>query len=275
MDGRGNQCDNFLQKYRRNLMKAILTASHLVLATCHFGACAKPPQAASGPQQPASDSSGISVSGECLRKVMQDRGAVMVTSTAVHSTPKEASTKVIEAHEKVKAAVKALNLPDYTPETEGYSVEEEREYENKKWVKKGFRATMATRFETSDIARLGEVIAAASSAGAERVGSLETFVSPEKMKAEREACLETATQNAVAKAARVAAGGGVKVGELLQVTEGSGRGGYFAGPQYKVAKSMMDAAMVAEDSEAAPAPVVQTKAVDVSVSVTARFAVQH
>ncbi|MEY4631506.1 MAG: hypothetical protein RIQ81_1626 [Pseudomonadota bacterium] len=255
-------------------MFRMLVTSFLFVAITIAGGCTKsapihPPTA------PVQGDSGISVSGECLRKVLQDRGAVLVASTAVHPTPKEASTKVIEAHEKVKAAVKALNLPEYTPETEGYSVEEEREFQNKKWVKKGFRATMATRFETSDIARLGEVIAAASSAGAERVGGLETFVSPEKMKSEREACLETATQNAVAKAARVAAGGGVKVGELLQVAESAGRGGYFGGPQYKAAMPMMEASAVAEDSDSAPAPVVQAKAVDVSVSVTARFAVQR
>ena len=73
--------------------------------------------------------------------------AVVIASTAVHATPKEASTKVIGAHEKVKAAVRARNLPGYTP-------------------------------ETSDIARL-------------------------------------------------AAGGGAKVGELLQVAESAGRGNYF------------------------------------------------
>jgi len=44
----------------------------------------------------------------------------VIAYTAVHATPKEASTKVIEAHEKVKAAVRARNLPGYTPETEGW-----------------------------------------------------------------------------------------------------------------------------------------------------------
>ena len=33
--------------------------------------------------------------------------AVVIASTVVHATPKEASTKVIGAHEKVKAAVRA------------------------------------------------------------------------------------------------------------------------------------------------------------------------
>lgn len=255
-------------------MLRILVTSSLLLATITVGGCSRPAPI-HPPTSPVAEASGISVSGECLRKVLQDRGAVVIASTAVHPTPKEASTKVIEAHEKVKAAVKALSLTGYTPETEGYSVEEERAHQNKKWVKIGYRATLATRFETSDIARLGDVIAAASSAGAERVGSLQTFVSPEKMKAEREACLETATQNAVAKAARLAAGGGVKVGELLQVAESEGRGDYYGGPQYKASMVMMDVEATAESAAPPPAPTVQTKAVDLSVSVTARFAMQR
>jgi uncharacterized protein YggE len=229
---------------------------------------------APAPAVASSDSSGIFVGGQCLRKVLQDRGAVTVVSTAVHPTPKEASTKVIEAHEKVKEAVKALNLPDFAPETEAYSVEEEREYKSDKWIKKGFRATMATRFETSDITRLGEIIGTASSAGAERVGNLGTFVSPEKMKAEREACLETATQNAVAKAARLAAGGGVNVGELLQVTENMGYGSRaLGGPGSRGVMAMAAAGL--EGDASVPTPSVQAKAEDVSVEVTARFAVRR
>ncbi len=231
---------------------------------------------APAPAVASSDSSGIFVGGQCLRKVLQDRGAVTVVSTAVYSTPKEASTKVIEAHEKVKEAVKALNLPDFAPETEAYSVEEEREYKSDKWIKKGFRATMATRFETSDITRLGEIIGTASSAGAERVGNLGTFVSPEKIKAEREACLETATQNAVAKAARLAAGGGVKVGALLQVTENMGYGSRAlgqGGPGGSRGLRAM-AALGLEGDADVPTPSVQAKAEDVSVEVTARFAVR-
>ena len=252
------------------MIKIIGTGALLSTLIC-ASACTRQLNAPA-PAVASSDSSGIFVGGQCLRKVLQDRGAVTVVSTAVHPTPKEASTKVIEAHEKVKAAVKALNLPDFAPETEVYSVEEEREYKSDKWIKKGFRATMATRFETSDITRLGEIIATASSAGAERVGNLGTFVSPEKMKFEREACLETATQNAVAKAARLAAGGGVKVGELLQVTENMGYGRALGGPSSRGAMALSAAGL--EGGADVPTPSVQAKAEDVSVEVTARFAVR-
>ncbi len=91
----------------------------------------------------------------------------------------------------------------------------------------------------------------------------------------RESCLETATQNAVAKAARLAAGGGVKVGELLQVAESAGRGDYYGGPQYDASMVTSDGGVEVSADAPPPAPVVQTKAVDLSVSVTARFAMQR
>ena len=39
---------------------------------------------------------GILATGECLKKVTQDRGAVTVSSTLVLQTPREASEKVIK-----------------------------------------------------------------------------------------------------------------------------------------------------------------------------------
>ena len=221
---------------------------------------------------PASDS-GIFVTGECLRKVIQDRAAVSVSSTLVLATPKEASEKVIAEHEALKGKVKELALKDFESETLNYSVNEERQYENKKWVIKGFRATMTTRFETSELARIGEVIAQASQHGAQNVGALETFVSPAKLKAERESCLETATQDAASKAAKIAAGGGVKVGEILSITENEG------GSRYSVSKfggrEMMMAGAAADMGESPKAPVVESRPVDLVVNVRARFSVRQ
>ena len=64
-------------------------------------------------------------------------------------------------------------------------------------------------FETSDIARLGDIIAAASKSGTQEISGLSTFVSPSAMQSAREACLETATRNAASKALKLASGAGV------------------------------------------------------------------
>lgn len=249
-------------------MMAIVTVASVSMACTRFP----------GPvqQPPATDRGGITVSGECLRKVVQDRGSVMVSSTTVLATPREASEKVFKSHEQLKVKIKALNLKDFVPETSGYSVNEERAYENKKWVRKGYRATLTSTFETSEIPRLGEIISAASESGAENVGALNIYVSPEKLKTEREACLETATENAAAKAARIAAGAGVKVDRLLGVSENASNAHRFAKSYY--AEDLSAIADMAEEptaDQSIRAPMVEAKAVDLAVSVKATFGISN
>jgi uncharacterized protein YggE len=204
----------------------------------------------------------ISVTGECLARVAQDRGAVTVTSSVVAKTPQEASSKTIAAHEAIKNEVKRLSLRDGSTETVVYSVFEECSYDGSRRSCTGFRARLASRFETSDIARIGEVIGVASRLGAEEVSNLQTLVSPELMKREREGCLEQATRNAASKAAKLAAGAGVSLGRVRSIEEGvASREGW------PVAREFAPRALTAmADSESEAS--VEAKPVDISVTVS-------
>jgi uncharacterized protein YggE len=82
----------------------------------------------------------ISVTGECLTRVAQDRGAVTVTSSIVAKTPQEASSKTIASHEAIKSEVKRLSLRDASAETVVYSVFEECAYDGSRRSCTGFRA---------------------------------------------------------------------------------------------------------------------------------------
>ena len=212
---------------------------------------------------------GILATGECLKKVTQDRGAVTVSSTLVLQTPREASEKVIKAHEKLKAEIRALKLPDMEVDTANYSVNQECSYNSKsERTCTGYRATLGTRFETSDIPSLGEIISVASQNGAQDVSDLATFVSPAKLKAEREGCLETATQNAKAKALRLAAGAGVTLGKLLSLSErGDG------GPSYPM-QGRAFSALSSIPEASAGVPSIDAKPTDLTVSVTSMYAIQ-
>lgn len=52
----------------------------------------------------------ITVTGECLTRVIPDRGAVTVSSTTVAKKPKEASEKTVAAHEAIKAEIKKIRI---------------------------------------------------------------------------------------------------------------------------------------------------------------------
>ena len=166
---------------------------------------------------------GISVTGECLKKVTRDRAAVTISSSIVAPTAKESSKKATDAHEAIKAEVRALKHINLTIGTAHYSVDQECTYSGKisGRVCEGYRTTISTRFETPNFVDLEDIIGIASKRGAENVSQLEAFVSPESLKSERESCLELATKNAYAKAQKIAAGAGVQLGKLISVAEGT------------------------------------------------------
>jgi uncharacterized protein YggE len=194
---------------------------------------------------------------------------VTVASTARSKASREASERVIKAHEEVRAAVKKLGLKDFIAETAGFSVFEECSYPDGKKVCAGYQARLATRFETSELGRLGDIIGAAADLGAEEVSSLEMLVSPALMQREREGCLERATQNAFAKATKIAAGAGVKLGRAVSIVEGIGSGM----PVMPMAESfaLRGAPMAAADARG---PTVEARPVDVQVNVTANYAIE-
>jgi uncharacterized protein YggE len=162
---------------------------------------------------------GITATGECVAKVSHDRGRVSVGSSSIAKTPSDASKEVNKDHESIKDAIKNLKLPDFTTQTESYIVEQNCSYESGKRVCDGFRASVSTNFETSDLTRLGELVVLAAKMNADEVSGVTTFPSNESLRREREACLEAATRNAAAKANQIAKGAGVTLGGLIAVTE--------------------------------------------------------
>lgn len=222
------------------------------------------------PKAPSpSMAAGIQVSGECLKKVTQDRGSVVISTNIVATAPREASALATQAHERVKADVLKLQLKDAALETVNYTVIQDCSYDQGKRVCRGYRASYATRFETSEIGRLGEVIATATKNSTQEVSDLQTFVSPAKLKAERESCLEIATRDAQSKARTLAQGAQVTLGKLRFLGEVGEMGHHMS----MVSRSTL--AMATETEAAMIAPTVESKPVDLRVAVSAVFDIEN
>jgi len=213
--------------------------------------------------------SGIKVSGECLKKVAQDRGSVVISTNIIAATPREVSELATQSHERVKADVLRLQLKDAALETVNYTVTQECSYDQGKRTCRGYRATYATRFETSEIGRLGDVIATATKNSAQEVSDLQTFVSLAKLKAERESCLEIATRDAQSKALTLAQGAHVTLGKLRFL----GEVGEIGHPMPMMSRSTL--ALAAESEAAVMAPTVESKPVDLRVAVSATFDIEN
>lgn len=212
----------------------------------------------------SSEPPSIQVSGECLKKVAQDRGSITVTTSIVASTPQEASQQATQSHERIKEELKKLKLSDAALETVNYSVTQECSYDQGKRMCQGYRATYATRFETSEIGRIGEVISLATKSPSREVSDLQTFVSPAKLKSERATCLEVATADAHSKALSLARGAQVTLGDLRFLGE-SGDAGH---PIPIMSRSTL---ALAHSDAAVAAPSVETKPIDLRVTVLARY----
>lgn len=126
---------------------------------------------------PVSELRRITVSGVCQREVTPDRGAVTLTAEARDSDLKVAAQKATSSYERVRDAIKKLNLQDLELRTVEYTMGEVREWENQKNVFKGFRSRLGLRVVTSQVDKLGEVISLATREGLKEVGGLQSFLS--------------------------------------------------------------------------------------------------
>src|SRR5437870_3236892 len=104
----------------------------------------------------------ISVSGDCLRSVSHDRASITLTAESLNKDMKVASQEASTTYEKVREAIKRLDLKNAEFQTTEFSVQEQREWEKNSSVFKGYKAKMGLVISTSDLKRLGDVISIAA-----------------------------------------------------------------------------------------------------------------
>lgn len=221
------------------------------------------------PSSPTMTHEGISTTGECLAKVVHDRGAITITSTAKAPTSSQASAIALKSHAQLKEEVKDLKLKDFYAESVEYSVHQDCAYNKGKRACDGFNARVGTRFETSEIGRLGDVIRISSDLAADESSRLETFASPKTLQTARENCLEQAMRNATEKAKRIARGAGVHLGNLLQARENIYP---LTAPPAPLARHGM-MALEASSANSSGLPMVEAKPLEMKITVTSLYAI--
>lgn len=213
----------------------------------------------------APDVRAISVSGQCMRRVTADRGAVTLVAQFKDKNASVAAKKAADTYEKLRAAVQKLKLKDLELQTTEYTIQENFDHKNGRSISNGTQASMGLQVVTSEISRLGEVTALAPKFDIQRAEGLMTFLSREKSKAQAEECLIEAIQNARDKAAKMAKAADSSVGEVLSIDEN----GAPSNPMPMMAKSMMMADAVAES-----APRIESRSEEIQVSVLVKFALK-
>ena len=216
----------------------------------------------------------IMVSGTASKKVAPDLLNIQLRVQTEASSAKEAQDDNAAVAADLRTKIKALGIKDEDIQTTAYSVDPVYESEyvcdsggnrchyDSKLV--GYRATHSLNVRLTDLAKGGDVIDAAGTAGKNQtfVDYVSFGLKDETRRALEKELLEDAGAEAKGKAQGIAAGLGVSVGRVLSVSESF----YYPTPYYY--KGLYAAA------DAAPAPTqLSPGQVDVSATISASFEV--
>lgn len=217
----------------------------------------------------------ISVQGNCLRSAQPNRASVDFYAESLNKDAQKAMQEAGRAFQAARAEVQKMGLKDLELETLENSVREEKAWENNTQVFKGYKARVGLRVITQEISKIGAVIEAVSKKGVKNIGQLITDMSPTRLKAEQEACLEQAIGNARSKANRMAKAAGAKVGKVISIVESYENRAPHPHPiAYSDMVSTRSAvAMSAESAPSFAAPI-DVRAQDISMSVSVMFTLE-
>lgn len=209
----------------------------------------------------------VSTSGSCTRFATPDRGRITMTAEALEPGLQDASRKATQDYERAVAEIKKLGLEHLEIQTSEYTLGEAREWEKNKLVSKGYKARLGIQVSTSDIQKLGQVIAIGAREGLKDIGGMSTYLSPAKRQTEHFACLQAASEDARAKAEKLATSLGARLGEVLTIREGERRDDSPS----PTPRSFLMQAKSADAVESAPVPSIQTGNQELSLSVDVVF----
>lgn len=230
---------------------------------------AAPALAQEAPAKSADYVRSVSVSGVCQRSIVPDKSSLNMVAEATNPRDlKAAVNEAVKIYESAKTQITKLKLKDLELTTSEYSINPQYDWKDNKQVFRGYQARIGLRAETSDIDRMGEVMAIAASANMKDVGAWSLVVSPAKYKQVQQECLAEAALDARSNAEKMSAGLGVKVGPVISLSQN----GAVQPPMPMPMARMLKADMAAAESVASPS--IEAGKQDISVTVQASFLLQ-
>ncbi len=210
----------------------------------------------------------VSVQGTCRKELVPDKAGLNMTAVATH--PKDLKTAVNEAvrnYESARAQIQKMKLKDAELTTSEYNVQPVYDWNDGKQILRGYQARVGLRVETSEIDRMGDVMAAAAEANMKDVAAWQLVISPEKSRLTAQECLADAVLDARKNADKMAGALGGKIGQALSLSQQGA-----AQPEPRPMYNMMRAEAKAD--MAAAAPTIEAGKQDLNITVDAVFALQ-
>ena len=234
--------------------------THATLLSLVFGVLA--PALAAAQTSAAPTAPIVVVRGDGEVRVAPDMATIGLGTEHTAPTPKEAQAVVAKAMTAMQQRLVAAGVPKDAVRTTSYDVQARVDWVNGKQVPRGYMARHAIDVRVDDLARVGELLELAISAGGTSVQGVR-FDLKARATHEREA-LTRAVADARARAEAVAAGAGSALAGIVRIEE-AGIGG--SGPQ-PVMMRMQESLTV---GDAAPPVAPGETVIRASVTLTARL----
>jgi uncharacterized protein len=191
----------------------------------------------------------ITVSGEGKVSAVPDIAELTFgVQTGAQSTAKVAMDRLQKTMNAAFDAVKALGIEEKDISTESLWLNPSYEWPDGRQILRGYEANQQLRVKVRDLAKVGDVLSAATNAGANQAGGVQfTIDDPEELRAQAR---EEAIVQAQEKAEILAAQLGVSLKKMKGFSEG---GGSFP-PMPFARDMMMEKAAVGGEIESVPLP---------------------
>ena len=162
----------------------------------------------------------ITVSGEGKVTAVPDIAKVSLGLVTSNSKVEVARQENVNKMNALIAAVKGLGVEGKDIETTQYTIAPQYDWTDGRQVLRGYEVNQTVSVKIRDLEKVGTVLDAAGTAGANQVGGLDfTIDEPEVL---RQQAREKALQNATDKATALAKIGNVKLGKLVSFNEDGG-----------------------------------------------------
>jgi uncharacterized protein len=224
----------------------------LVLAVLALGGCSTKVVTTEG----AAPLYTVTTNGTGETVAAPDTAEMYFGATVQSDDAKDALSRANESAQAITAAVKDAGVASEDIQTANVSVYPEQNYDGPTPVITGYRASIQVRVKVRDIEQIGEVIGAASDAGANEIGG-PSFMLEEDADATNEA-IELAIEDARNRAKVMAKAAGKQLGEIISVSETGATTPFYRGA-------------VAESMDAASAVAIEPGQLDISTTVTVVF----
>lgn len=161
----------------------------------------------------------ISVSADAKVSVTPDIGSITVGVASGRQTSAKAATAAVRKNmQNTIDAITKLGIETKDIATESFYLQPEYDYTTNGQVPRGFQATQTLRIKVRDLDTTGDVITAATEAGANQVGSVSFDI--DDPEAARGQAREQAIVKAKAKAEVLAKSLGMSLGRMTAFDEG-------------------------------------------------------